>query len=125
MKNKIKVVLMINGIFNAIGAILLFLAAGFLSELTGVSESAHFLWYLLGGCSLSLSFLAFGGIKIKEKTGLFVVLMTLFIFNLVSAIISMGMVITGGNLHIIANGMLHLVMMGLIIVLGLTKMKLI
>jgi hypothetical protein len=118
MTKKLKVLFLINAVFNGIGALVLFFGTGLLNSLTGIDSGAYFVWNLLGVCSLSFAFLSFFATKINEKTAIHVVSAVFMIFHFLSAVVSIIVVVNGMNHAIIGNSIVHLLFFTLFIILG-------
>ena len=114
MNKTIKTILYINTIFNLVGAVVLFFATGLLNGLMDMNSEANVLWHLLGACSLAFAFLAFGATRFRDELAVKTIVATLIIFNGVSAIVSVIMVVNGSNMHIIANVAMHILMLVLL-----------
>ena len=124
MVKSVKVILIINGIFNFIGAAVLFLGTTILNHVTGFTGDTNLLWYLLGVCSLSLAILAIGAAaRIRERTAIITVLLTLLVFNFLSGVVSLIGLFNGMSIKILGNTGMHLVLVFLLIVFGLKRLK--
>lgn len=103
-----------NAIFNAIGAVILFVAPCILIERFGLGEGATFLVYLLAVCSLSLAILSWCAFRNKERTLARAAAVTFLVFHFVSALVSVWYVcMGGGEVYVWVNAAVHLLFAGL------------
>jgi hypothetical protein len=123
MTKKLKTLFYVNAIFNGIGAVVLFFGTGILNDLTGIGREAGFVWNLLGVCSLSLAFLSFFVTKFKEEIAIWAVATVFMIFHLLSAIVSVIVVVTGTNPAVIMNTVMHMILFILFLVFGIQFIK--
>jgi len=123
MKKELKILFYANGIFNGIGAVILFFGTGILNDLTGISSEANFVWNLLGACSLSFAFLSFFVTKFKEEIAIWSVTTVFMIFHLISAIVSVIVVVTGTNQAVLMNTVMHLILLVFFLVFGIRFIK--
>ena len=119
----LKVLFLANAVFNGIGSLVLFFGTGLLNSLTGLPDESSFVWNLLGVCSLSLAFLSFFAIKFREEIAVRVSTVVFMIFHLLSAVVSVIVVVNGMNHAIIGNTVIHLLFFTLFIVFGTKIIK--
>lgn len=103
-----KKLFLINGVFTALGAVILFLFAGRLDSWLNLGHNSNFLWYLLGACSLSLAVLSFYAFTFKETFYVRAILATFLVFNGASALVGIWAIISGVNHLIWLNIIIHL-----------------
>lgn len=123
MKKELKVLFLVNAVFNGIGAVILFFGTGILNSLTGMNGESNFLWHLLGACSLSLAVLSAFAIRFKEKTAISAALATFLTFNLISALVSVTLIFNGTNRYIAVNTTMHLILVIFFVIFGIRFMK--
>ena len=115
----LRILFLINAVFNGVGAIILFFGTTILNSLTGMNSDSNFLWHLLGACSLSLAVLSAFSITFKEKNAISAALITFLIFNLVSAIVSVTLIFNGTSRYIVVNTTMHLILVIFFVIFGI------
>jgi hypothetical protein len=103
--------LFINGIFTALGGILLIFIPNSLMKLFGIQlpQSDFFICYLLGVASLSFSVLSFLSMTLKDKASLKVIALTFLIFNAAEAFVGLYEFTTGFSSFVLGNVTIHVV----------------
>lgn len=120
MSKYLKYLLVVHGIFNLIGAVLLIGFAPLLDHLIGLSNDAAFLWQLLGVCAVALGFLSISAIRMN-KTGVKSVIVALIIFNAGSLLVSLWGILHGLPIFIVGNASIHL-LFTVLLAIGLLRL---
>jgi len=107
MSKPLKVLFIINALFNGVGAILLLFATGILNSLTGISSEADFIWHLLGTCSLALAVLSLCAIKVRERYAIQIIILTFLLFNFLTGVVSIITLLSGASQFVIVNTLMH------------------
>lgn len=115
------VLLLVSGVFNAVGALILVVAPARLDSALGLSANADFLWHLLAACSLSFAVLSFLAIQISERQALRGIVLTLMVFHAASAVVSIWGIFEGLPAFVWANTAIHVMFLGLFWALGLRR----
>jgi hypothetical protein len=123
MTKELKVLFLVNAVFNGVGAIVLFFGTKILNNLTGLNSEVNFVWNLLGACSLSLAFLSFFVTKFKEEIAIWAVATVFMIFHLISSVVSIIVVANGSNQKIIANTIMHFIFFAFFVIFGVKFIK--
>jgi len=98
-----------NGVFLAVGAvILLFFAEKLFGNALGLPAAAGFLWQLLGICALALAVLAIGAAGTRHHDFYLFTMITLLIFQVGAAVISFVTGLTTSH-AVFANFVPHLI----------------
>jgi len=111
----------INGIFNALGAVILFFLSSILDKNLHLSSEADFLWYLLGVCSISIAVLSFYACQFKENESIKATVITIMTFHGLSALVSSWVLINGITPLIWANMGVHIVFFLMFLFLGIVQ----
>jgi Aminotransferase class-V len=85
----LKKLLFINGLFTAIGGILLIFLPNQLMQIFGIQlpQKDFFIYYLLGVTSISFSVLSFYSMKLQDRTGLKIIAFSFLIFHIAEAVV--------------------------------------
>jgi len=118
---KISLLFFINGIFNALGGVLLFLFSDKLAYGLNISQSANFLWYLLGAASITLAVISFYGVYLKERVSIQAIRISLMTFHGLSALVSVWAITNGMSSLIWINATIHIIFFALFYYFGLTS----
>ena len=82
-------VLIANGVFLGVGAvILLFAGQRLFGQMLGLPPAAGFLWLLLGVCALALAVLSIAAARTRHGDFILAALITLLVFQVGSALVS-------------------------------------
>lgn len=87
MNRSLKLLLLVNGIFNAVGAVTLILFPSGMMDIFGIRLTTlqYFICYLLGACSFSLAVLSLYAQKVTDGYSLHIIALTFFLFHLTTA----------------------------------------
>jgi hypothetical protein len=113
---KLKVLLIVNGIFNTFGAVILVFAPIVANPLLGIEGNSDFIWHLLAVCSLSLGVLSFLSIKFNERFALKSSVIVFCVFHGVSALVSVLEIFNGLPGFVFGNTAIHLLFFILFII---------
>jgi hypothetical protein len=103
----LRLLLLANGAFNALGAAVLFGGAKWLSGWLTLSARDAFLWYLLGGASLALAVLSLGASRLEDPAALRLVAWVFVVFHGAAALTSAWAALTGLTPLVWANCLAH------------------
>ena len=106
---KLSLLFFINGIFNALGGVLLFFFSDKLAYGLNISQSANFLWYLLGAASITLAVISFYAAYLREGASIRAVRISLMTFHGLSALVSMWVATNGMSSLIWINATIHII----------------
>ncbi|MCL2490428.1 MAG: hypothetical protein FWF36_06880 [Propionibacteriaceae bacterium] len=103
-------VLVANGVFLGVGAVvLLFAGQRLFGHMLGLPEAAGFLWLLLGVCALALAVLAVASARTHHRDFTLAGVVTLLVFQVGSALVSFIVGLTTDR-AVFANFVPHLVL---------------
>jgi hypothetical protein len=116
---KLNKLFFINGIFNALGGVILFFLTSILDKALHLGAEADFLWYLLGACSISIAVLSFYAYRFKEKDSIKATVITIMTFHGLSSLVSAWVLINGTTSLVWTNMGVHIVFFLLFLFLGI------
>lgn len=109
MNRGLLLLLLVNAIFNAVGAVILMLFPAQMMHIFGISlsPSQYFICYLLGACSFGFAVLSFYARKIRDNQSLRLVVLTFFLFHLATAAVGIYTCLQGFSSRVWANVGIH------------------
>lgn len=125
MHRGFQLLLLVNAIFNAVGAVILMLFPAQMMGIFGISlcPSQYFICYLLGVCSFGFAVLSFYARKIRDNQSLCLVVLTFFLFHLATAAVGIYTYLQGFSPRIWTNVGVHSVFAILFWLTGFRKNK--
>jgi hypothetical protein len=107
----LKKLLFINGLFTAIGGILLIFLPNQLMQIFGIQlpQNDFFIYYLLGVISISFSVLSFSSMKLKDQAGLQIIAFSFLIFHISEAVVGIYEFTNGFSSVVLGNAAIHII----------------
>jgi hypothetical protein len=115
--------LLVNGLFTAIGGIIFIFVPNQLMRLFGIQllQKEFFIYFLLGVTSLSFAFLSFSAMKLADHTSLRIVAATFLIFHAAEAAVGIYEFAIGLSVWVLITVGVHVVFSALFWRSGLQK----
>jgi hypothetical protein len=107
----LKKLLFINGLFTAVGGILLIFLPNQLMQIFGIQlpQNDFFIYYLLGVISISFSVLSFSSMKLKDQAGLKIIAFSFLILHVSEAVVGIYEFINGFSSVVLGNAAIHII----------------
>ena len=107
----LKKLLFINGLFTAIGGILLIFLPNQLMQIFGIQlpQKDFFIYYLLGVTSISFSVLSFYSMKLRDRTGLKIIAFSFLTFHAAEAVVGIYEFTNGFSSVVLGNAAIHII----------------
>jgi hypothetical protein len=107
----LKKLLFINGLFTAIGGILLIFLPNQLMQIFGIQlpQKDFFIDYLLGVTSISFAVLSFSSMKLKDRSGLKIIALSFLVFHAAEALVGIYEFTNGFTPVVLGNVGVHVI----------------